>query len=78
VPPWVYRNISETYVMDPEMRKRLAALNPVSSARMVNRLIEAQRRQYWTPEPEMAAALEEASEELEDRIEGIHTGGAAA
>jgi magnesium chelatase subunit H len=71
VPAWVYQNISETYVLDPAMRERLAALNPTASARMVGRLLEAHRRNFWTPAPETLAALEEASEELEDRIEGI-------
>jgi magnesium chelatase subunit H len=71
VPSWVYRNISETYVLDPAMRERLAALNPTASARMVARLLEAHRRKYWAPDAETLAALEEASEDLEDRIEGI-------
>ncbi len=71
VPAWVYRNISETYVLDTEMRDRIAALNPTASARMVARLIEAHRRQFWTPDPETLAALEAASEDLEDRVEGI-------
>ncbi len=71
VPPWVYRNISETYVLDQEMRERLAAANPTASARMVARLIEAHRRQFWNPDPETIAALEAASEDLEDRVEGI-------
>ncbi|MBS0240587.1 MAG: magnesium chelatase subunit H [Proteobacteria bacterium] len=78
VPGWVYRNISETYVLDPEMRERLAALNPQASARMVGRLLEAHRRQFWAADPETLAALEEANDELEDRIEGISSNEAVA
>lgn len=49
VSPWVYQKLSETFVLDDEMRRRLAELNPVSAARLANRLIEAQEREYWGP-----------------------------
>ncbi len=71
VDPWVYRRISETFVLDAEMRERLAGLNPKASARVANRLIEASDRQFWTPDAATLAALQAASDELEDRLEGI-------
>jgi magnesium chelatase subunit H len=71
VEPWVYKRITETFVLDKEMRDRIAALNPTASARLTNRLIEAQERSYWAPDEEMLAALRGAGEELEDRLEGI-------
>ena len=71
VDPWVYQRISETYVLDVEMRERIAALNPKASARVANRLIEASERKYWTPDAATLAALHAASDELEDRLEGI-------
>ncbi|MEM9139041.1 MAG: cobaltochelatase subunit CobN, partial [Pseudomonadota bacterium] len=71
VDPWVYQRLTETFVLDPEMRRRLAELNPQSSARLANRLIEAQERDYWTPDEDTLAALREAGDELEDRLEGI-------
>jgi magnesium chelatase subunit H len=71
VAPWIYQRISETYVLDPAMRERLAALNPKASARVANRLIEASERQFWLPDPETLAALQAASDELEDRLEGV-------
>jgi magnesium chelatase subunit H len=71
VDPWVYQQIAETYVLDEAMRERLAALNPIASARIANRLIEAQERTYWSPNPETLDALRRAGEALEDRIEGI-------
>ncbi|MDX2258325.1 MAG: magnesium chelatase subunit H [Hyphomicrobiaceae bacterium] len=77
VAPWVYREITETYVLDPAMRARLAALNPMASARVANRLIEAHERNYWTPDDATLSALRAAGEELEDRIEGIGVGAAA-
>ncbi|MEM6973074.1 MAG: magnesium chelatase subunit H [Pseudomonadota bacterium] len=71
VEPWVYQRVTETFVLDAAMRRRLASLNPKASARLAGRLIEAQERQYWDPDPETLAALHDAAEELEDRLEGI-------
>ena len=71
VAPWVYQQLTQTFVLDPEMRERLSALNPTASAKVANRLIEAHERHYWSPDAEMLDALRLASEELEDRVEGI-------
>jgi magnesium chelatase subunit H len=71
VAPWIYQKISETYVLDDEMRTRLAELNPKASARMANRLLEAHDRSYWSPDAATLEALRRAGEELEDRLEGI-------
>jgi len=74
VKPWVYQKISETFVLDETMRRRLAELNPKSSARVANRLLEACDRQLWEPDEETLAALRDASDELEDRLEGVFVG----
>jgi magnesium chelatase subunit H len=71
VEQWVYQRLSETFVLDEAMRRRLAALNPEASARMANRLIEAADRTYWQPDAATLAALRDAADELEDRLEGI-------
>ncbi|MGY9045562.1 MAG: magnesium chelatase subunit H [Rhodobacterales bacterium] len=71
VDPWVYQRISETFVLDPEMRARLAELNPTASSRMANRLLEAHERAYWTPDAATLAALRDAADALEDRMEGV-------
>ena len=71
VQPWVYEKLSETFVLDPAMRQRLAALNPTASAKIANRLIEAHERNYWSPGEAIREALQRAGEELEDRLEGI-------
>jgi magnesium chelatase subunit H len=72
VQPWVYQQLSETFMLDPEMRGRLAKLNPTASARVANRLLEASQRQYWKPDAAMLEALQRAGEELEDRLEGVY------
>jgi magnesium chelatase subunit H len=71
VSPWVYQKISETFVLDPEMRARLAELNPKSSARFADRLLEAVERDLWSPDAETLAGLKAASDDLEDRLEGL-------
>jgi magnesium chelatase subunit H len=71
VSPWVYQRISETFVLDEAMRNRLAELNVTATAKVVNRLLEAHRRDYWKPDAATLEALERAGEELEDKLEGI-------
>jgi len=71
VDPWVYQRLSETYVLDEEMRRRLAELNPQASARLANRLLEAHERAYWQPDDATLEALRRGAEELEDRLEGV-------
>jgi len=74
VQPWVYKQLSETFMLDPAMRDRMAKLNPTASARVANRLIEASERNFWHPDAETLQALRQASEELEDRLEGVYEG----
>ena len=74
VQPWIYKQLSDTFMLDPAMRERLAKLNPTASARVANRLIEASQRNYWQPDAETLNALRLASEELEDRLEGVIEG----
>jgi magnesium chelatase subunit H len=71
VAPWVYQDLSDAFVLDEAMRERLAALNPVASAKVAHRLLEAHERNYWTPDDETLEALRKAGEELEDRVEGV-------
>jgi magnesium chelatase subunit H len=77
VQPWVYRQLTETFMLDPAMRERLASLNPTASAKVANRLIEAFERSYWQPDAETLEALRRAGEELEDRLEGVVEGAVA-
>lgn len=71
VEPWVYQRLSETFVLDDDMRRRLAELNPAASVRMANRLIEASERNYWEPDQETLDALQAGADELEDTLEGV-------
>jgi magnesium chelatase subunit H len=74
VEPWVYQHLTQTFILDPEMRKRLMELNPASSAKVANRLLEASERNYWKPEPSVLATLKQVANDLEDRLEGVYEG----
>jgi magnesium chelatase subunit H len=71
VDPWVYRRITETYILDTEMRDRIAAMNPRAAAKVANRLIEASERNYWAPDAATLAALYAATDAIEDALEGV-------
>jgi magnesium chelatase subunit H len=38
---------------------------------MANRLLEASQRRYWEPDAATLDALRQATEDLEDRLEGV-------
>ncbi len=78
VAPWVYQQLTETYVLDetmraPSGRRSIRRRRPS----VANRLLEAHERHYWSPDDAMLDALRRAGEELEDRLEGISAGVAA-
>jgi magnesium chelatase subunit H len=77
VQPWVYQQLSETFMLDPEMRERLAKLNPTASSRVAERLIEASERNFWQPDAKTLEALRRVGEQLEDRLEGVIDGASA-
>jgi magnesium chelatase subunit H len=77
VAPWVYQQLTQTFVLDAAMRERLAQLNPAASVKVAHRLLEAHERRYWTPDDATLDALRRAGEELEDRLEGIPSGAGA-
>jgi magnesium chelatase subunit H len=71
VAPWVYQQLSETFILDDAMRERLAKLNPKAASKVANRLLEASDRHYWQPDEACLDALRQAGEDLEDWVEGI-------
>ncbi len=71
VDDWVYKKTAETYALDPEMRERLATLNPQAIKNIVGRMLEAHGRGMWKADQEMIAELQEIYADLEDRLEGM-------
>jgi magnesium chelatase subunit H len=78
VDSWVYQRISETYVLDETMRQRIAEMNPRAAAKIANRLIEAADRNFWQPDAETMAALQAATDAIEDQLEGVAPAGSLA
>jgi magnesium chelatase subunit H len=74
VPQFVYTEVTQTFVLDAEMREKLAKLNPNAAVAIAQRLLEANDRGYWKPSDEMLNALRDATAELEDRLEGVYAG----
>ncbi|ABX08867.1 magnesium chelatase subunit H [Prochlorococcus marinus] len=70
---FVYEESNETFINDPEMRKRLMDLNPHSFRRIVGTLLEVNGRGYWDTSEENIEQLKELYQEVEDKIEGVNT-----
>ncbi len=68
---FVYEESNETFINDPEMRKRLLELNPHSFRRIVGTLLEVNGRGYWETSEENIEQLRQLYQEAEDRIEGV-------
>ena len=68
---WMYEQLAQSYVLDPETREFLDASNPWALHGMVERLVEAADRGLWAePSPETMDALKRAYLEVEGDIEG--------
>ncbi|HUS11414.1 MAG TPA: cobaltochelatase subunit CobN [Pyrinomonadaceae bacterium] len=66
VDPWIYTEISKTFLLDPVMFKRLLDLNPHSVRSLTNRLLEAHNRGYWNPDEEILERLSQVVVELKE------------
>ena len=71
VDPWIYTEISKTFLLDPIMFKRLLDLNPHSVRSLTNRLLEAHNRGYWNPDEEVLERLYDIVGHRADRLEGV-------
>jgi len=68
---FVYEEANDTFINDPEMRKRLMELNPHSFRRIVGTLLEVNGRGYRETSAENISQLQEIYQEIEERIEGV-------
>ncbi len=69
VDPWIYTEISQTFLLDPIMYQRLVELNPHSVRSLTNRLLEAHNRGYWNPDEEVLEKLRDMVPDLKSEIE---------
>src|SRR5436309_3037404 len=67
VDPWIYTEISQTFLLDTMMLNRLRELNPHSLQSLARRLLEAHNRGYWNPNEEILERLRDIVEQQLDR-----------
>jgi cobaltochelatase CobN len=68
---WMYEQLTEQYVLDPENRKFMAESNPWAMHGMAERLLEAVGRGMWAePEPGTLEGLRQVLLETEGDLEG--------
>jgi magnesium chelatase subunit H len=65
VDPWIYTEISNTFLLDEQMFERLRELNPYSLESLAKRLLEAHERGYWNPDEEILEKLRGLIERLQ-------------
>ncbi|SDU41782.1 cobaltochelatase subunit CobN [Desulfobacula phenolica] len=80
---WIFDEIAEKFILDPEMKDWFEKVNPWAMEEIGRRLLEAQSRDIWDPDPELLERLKEAYLDteacLEDRmgdVAGDFQGGA--
>ena len=67
---WMYANVTEEYVLNPEMQQFFRQSNPWALRGIVERLLEAIARGMWeNPPPELLAQLQELYLEMETDLE---------
>lgn len=68
---WMYEQLTERYVMDPENRKFMTESNPWALHGMAERLLEAAGRGMWAePQPDTLDGLRQTLLETEGDLEG--------
>jgi len=70
VDPWIYTEISKTFLLDPIMFNRLRELNPHSVRSLTERLLEAHDRGYWNPDEDLLEKIRDITVAINDQPEG--------
>ena len=71
VDPWIYTEISKTFLLDPIMFNRLLDLNPHSVRSLTKRLLEAHDRGYWNPDEDLLEKVREILCHSDDPVESV-------
>ena len=75
VEDWMYEDVTEEYVLDPDMQEFFRESNPWALRSIVERLLEAVERGLWeNPPPEMLEKLRDLYLELEADLEARQEG----
>lgn len=71
VDDWIFDDITKTFVLDEEMRRFFEENNPYALEEMARRLLEAQSRGLWNPDPELLEKLKNSYLEIESWMEEL-------
>jgi cobaltochelatase CobN len=72
---WMYENVTESYVLDPETQEFFQQSNPWALRDIVERLLEAIERGMWeNPPPDMKEKLQQMFLDLEAELEARQEG----
>ncbi|MFW6117336.1 MAG: cobaltochelatase subunit CobN [Thermoproteota archaeon] len=71
VEDWMYDKLSDKYVLDPEMQEWLKEVNPYALQNMVERFLEAVKRDMWQATEEKLKELQKLYLSIEGLLEGV-------
>lgn len=71
VDDWIFDDITKAFVLDEEMRRFFEENNPYALEEMSRRLLEAQSRGLWNPDPELLNELKKSYLEIESWMEEL-------
>ncbi|MBW2108679.1 MAG: cobaltochelatase subunit CobN [Deltaproteobacteria bacterium] len=69
VDDWIFDDIAETFLLDPEMQKWFEDVNPWALEEIGRRLLEAESRGIWKADPEVLERVKDAYLETEAWLE---------
>ncbi|KKG12250.1 cobalt chelatase [Methanosarcina sp. 2.H.T.1A.6] len=71
VDDWIFDDITKAFVLDEEMRRFFEKNNPYALEEMSRRLLEAQSRGLWNPDPQVFEDLKNSYLEIESWMEEL-------
>ncbi|MDY9927730.1 cobaltochelatase subunit CobN [Methanosarcina sp.] len=71
VDDWIFDDITKAFVLDEEMRRFFEKNNPYALEEMSRRLLEAQSRGLWNPDPQVLEGLKNSYLEIESWMEEL-------
>jgi len=70
VDDWIFDEIAKTFMLDEKMKEWFEKVNPWAMEEIGRRLLEAESRDIWNPDPEVLEQLKEAYLDTEACLEG--------
>ncbi|MBK6586548.1 MAG: cobaltochelatase subunit CobN [Coprothermobacter sp.] len=59
---WIYENVADKLILDPQMRKKLLENNPFATIEIGEILLETERRGYWKTSKEKTQKIKKHSQ----------------